>query len=89
MLADNPYAVYAISKSAAKLLESTMPKPIPDTETPAMVIQVMQYDLDYSDVHAIDPLTAVLSISEEDKADPRVDGAITEILEDCLHDKRA
>jgi hypothetical protein len=86
MLADNPYTVYAITKSAAKLLESMKLKPIPDSEIPTMVIQVMQYDLDYRESHAVDPLSAVLSISEEDKADPRVEAAIDEMMEECLHD---
>jgi len=84
MLADNPYTVYAITKSAAKLLESTKIKQIPDAEIPAMVIQVMQYDLDYRQSHAIDPLSAILTVSEEDKADPRVEAAIDEIMEDLF-----
>ena len=86
MLADNPYNVYAVSKDTAKFFESAKLPLIPETESPVMVIQVMQYDMDYTDTHAIDPLTAILSISEDDKADPRVEGAITEILEECLHD---
>jgi hypothetical protein len=86
MLAENPYTVYAITKSAAKQLEASKLKPIPDTESPVVVIQIMQYDLDYKESHTIDPLSAVLSISEEDRADPRVEAAIDEILEECLDD---
>ena len=84
MLADNSYIVYAITKSAALALESAKLKPIPDTEIPTMVIQVMKYDLDYRDSHAVDPISAILSIPEEDKADPRVEAAIEEIMEDLF-----
>ena len=86
MLADNPYNFYAVPKDTAKFFVTAKLPLIPETESPVMVIQVMQYDMDYTDAHAIDPLTAILSISEEDKADPRVEGAITKILGECLHD---
>jgi AcrR family transcriptional regulator len=85
MLADNPYTVYAVSSDTAKALGLNKQKTIPDDETPVMVVQVMRYELDYSDTGAVDPLTAILSLTDDDKKDPRVEAAIEEILEDCLH----
>jgi hypothetical protein len=46
----------------------------------------MRYELDYKDAGAIDPLTAILSLTDEEKTDPRVETAIEEILVDCLRD---
>jgi len=46
------------------------------SESPEMVIQVMRYNLDYHDAVAIDPLTAILSLTEEDKNDPRIESAV-------------
>jgi hypothetical protein len=86
MLADNPYTVYAITANTDKLLKSTKLIIIPDSESPAMVIQVMHYDLVYKDAHVIDPLTAVLCVADGDKSDPRVEAAIEEILEEYLDD---
>ena len=87
MLAEDSYTVYSVStKTTAKLPYAKSLPLIPEIESPVMVLQVMQYDLDYHDNHVVDPLTAVLSISEEDKADPRVDAAINEVLENCLRD---
>jgi AcrR family transcriptional regulator len=86
MLTDNPYTTYAVSKDAAKTLGPGKLSLVPEEEEPAMVIQVMRYELDYKDAEAIDPLTAILSLSDEEKTDPRVEAAIEGILEDCLHD---
>ena len=86
MLADESYTVYAVSKAAAKAFEARKLPLIPDGETPYMVIQVMQYELEYGNVLAVDPLTAILLLSNVDKLDPRVEAAIEKVLEDCLCD---
>jgi hypothetical protein len=86
MLADNPFKVLAITKDTAKVLSQKLLRPIPDEETPAMIVQVMHYDMEYRDNSAIDPLSAILSISDEDYSDPRVEAAINVILEECLRD---
>jgi len=59
---------------------------VPENETPLVIVQVIRYELEYRDAAAIDPLTAILSLTNEEEADPRVEAAIEEILEDCLHD---
>ena len=35
---------------------------------------------------AADPLTAILSLTDDEKSDPRVEAAIEEVLEECLRD---
>ena len=86
MLADNPFITYAVTKDTAKALELKKLLLAPEEENPAMIVQVLRYDLEYQDAAAIDPLTAILSLTDEEKMDPRVEAAIEEILEDCLYD---
>ena len=86
MLAANDYTVYAVSHEAAKMLGQNKLPLLPENESPATVVHVMRYDLEYRDTAAIDPLTAILTLTDEEKADPRVETALEEILEDCLHD---
>jgi len=86
MLADNSYTTYAISKETAKAIGLSTFKQIPSDEVPGAVVQVMHYDVEYGDANAIDPLTAILSLADDDKTDPRVEAAIEQTLEDCLHD---
>ena len=86
MLVDDPFKVIAISKAAAKELELSSLPLIPNGEIPDMVVHIVLYSIEYQDGAAIDPLTAILSLSEDDKKDPRVESAIEEILEACLHD---
>jgi hypothetical protein len=50
-----------------------------------MIMQVMRYDIKYHDVSAIDPLTAILSLTDEEKTDPRVEAAVEQILEDIFN----
>jgi len=86
MLTDNNFLTYAVSKDAAKTLALDKLQLVPVCETPTMIIQVISYDINYNDNAAIDPLSAILSLSATDIDDPRVESAIDDILEDCLHD---
>ena len=86
MLADDLVQVVAISKTEARDLELSNLPLIPNGESPDMIVQIMSYNIEYQDSVAIDPLTAILSLSENDNKDPRVASAIDEILEACLHD---
>ncbi len=36
----------------------------------------------FGDGKAVDPLTAILSLSDEDKKDPRIETAIDEVMEE-------
>jgi hypothetical protein len=83
---DNAYRTYAITKDLAKCLQISVIPCVPKGEVPAEVIQVVQYDIPFGDGTAIDPLSAILSLSEEKKRDPRVEAAINEIVERKLND---
>jgi hypothetical protein len=83
-LSDNAHRVYAVSKEATKTLELGKLPMVPEGEDPEMVVQVMPYDLEYGGSVAVDPLTAILSLTDKETADPRVEAAIDEILEGSL-----
>ncbi|MCL2548358.1 MAG: hypothetical protein FWE76_04240 [Symbiobacteriaceae bacterium] len=81
MLADNPYPTFAVNPVVERAAGLRRLSVIPADETPGMLLQVLSYDLAYGDDLAIDPLSAILSLSAEDISDPRVAMAIDEVLE--------
>ena len=85
MLSDNACMVYAVSKDTANTLGLNKLPQIPKDETPDIIVQIMRYEIDYHDTSAVDPLTAILSLTDEEKTDPRVETAIEQILEDKLN----
>ncbi|MDR1206190.1 MAG: hypothetical protein LBL26_12070 [Peptococcaceae bacterium] len=85
MLADSAYPVCAVTKEKAKTAALERYGTVPKSETPALVIQIIQYSLDFADTAAIDPLSAVLSVPGDEMSDPRVESAIEEILEGYLN----
>jgi hypothetical protein len=88
LLNDNGYRTYAITKDLAKKLQIDALPCVPKGEEPAEIIQVVQYEIPYGEGAAVDPLTAILSISNKEQQDPRVETAIDEVLEERLNDKR-
>ena len=52
----------------------------PAGEDPGCIIQELGYQIFFENGKAVDPLTVVLSISAEEKSDPRVSMAIDEML---------
>lgn len=89
MLADNPYVTYAVSREQEQQMGfGTMPR-TPYGEIPALILQVLRYEVPYPDDNAIDPITAILSLSEEDVSDPRVGAMVGKILEERVYDQRA
>ncbi len=86
LLNDNGYRTYAITKELAKSLRIGGLPCIPKGEVPAEIIQVMQYDIPFGDGTAVDPLTAILSLSDEDNKDPRIEVAIDEVVEEKVND---
>ena len=88
MLNDNSYPTYGVTKAtAAEFGLSYLPQ-VPVAEVPAMAVLVMGYALCLpGNEKACDPLTAVLSLSEEERADPRVEGAIHEIEERYIDER--
>lgn len=86
MLADSVYQTFAVAKATAKEMNLTKQASVPAGEVPAMVIQVLQYHIPFGDGKKVDPLTAVLSMTQEKNSDPRVEAAIDEVLEEFLSD---
>lgn len=86
MLSDNDYTTYAITKDDSKARKYHELPHVPKGEVPAMVIQVVHYYLPYGDGLAVDPISAVLSLSKEEREDSRVEIAANNILEEVLHD---
>jgi len=84
MLGDNPYMTYALETNTGSI-EITKKHLVPNGENPEMVLQILSYSYNYSDSVAIDPLSAILSLSDEEKDDPHVGLAIDEILKRCLN----
>jgi hypothetical protein len=87
MLDNNSYAVYAVDKTMAATLKLKDKLCVPAGEAPAEVIAVMQYVISFHDGQTIDPLSAILMLSEEDKEDPRVEMAVDEMLKEQLWSK--
>lgn len=89
MLADNSFGTYAIAKQALKDLQPEKLPQVPQGEIPVAVIQVMGYNYLYEedDVLVIDPLSAVLSLTQEEMSDPRIEGAAEEIMKEFVYDR--
>ena len=84
MLADDPYPTYALTKKDIGSIDISRNSLIPPGEEPGCVIHKVGYWIDYGDGMKMDPLSVALSISEEDKKDPRVEQAIEEMLEEYV-----
>lgn len=87
MLADNSYATCAVTKQAMKdLRPDTLPQ-VPQGELPATVVQVLGYTYLYegTDELVIDPLSAVLSLTQEELSDPRIESAVEKIMEEFVY----
>ena len=86
MLSDNSFTTYAITRQAAKNLHLEKLPQVPQGELPTSVIQVMGYTYLYeeSEELVIDPLSAVLSLNQDELNDPRIEGAVREIMEAFL-----
>jgi hypothetical protein len=89
MLSDNSYETFAIAKQALKDLQPEKLPQVPHGEIPAAVIQVMGYNYlhEGDNVLVIDPLSAVLSLNQEEMGDPRIEGAVEEIMEEFVYDR--
>ncbi|MGN0072676.1 MAG: hypothetical protein ACI36W_02620 [Coriobacteriales bacterium] len=92
MLADNPWPTFAITRAQEQELGLRDGEHLAgwdSWEQPACVVQVMRYELDSLAMgeEAIDPLSAVLSLTAEEREDPRVAGEIEIIMERVFDDE--
>ena len=84
MLADDPYPTYALTRKNIGNIDINRGSLIPPGETPGCVIHKVGYWIDFGDGTKMDPLSVALSISEDDRNDPRVEKAIEEMLEEYV-----
>ncbi len=82
MLEDGTCPVLAITKKDLPAIDLSRDRIAPAGEAPRCLIQELGYHIPFEDGAAVDPLSVALSISEEDKTDPRVSMAIDEMLEE-------
>ena len=86
-LADNPYPTFAITREQEGELGLREGKGIVEWDqwnAPACAVQVMRYALDSMNEQAIDPLSAILSLSDEESEDPRIGEGTASILKQVL-----
>ena len=84
MLADDPFPTYALTKKGIGSININRAALVPPGEIPGCIVQKVGYWIESGDGTKIDPLSTALSISEEDKKDPRVEKAIEEMLEEYV-----
>lgn len=89
MLSDNAYPTYAIDRRDASDLFLNKELQLPEDEQPAVLIQIMYYMIFFGkDKAAIDPITAYLTLKEEERQDPRIELAWEEIMEEYIYGSR-
>lgn len=72
---------FAVSKKAISNLKITKSKLVSAEDMPACILQKIGYQIDFESGMGIDPLSLLLSLSDEEKAEPRISMAVDEMLE--------
>lgn len=85
MLGDNAYETFGIDREEARNIRIDDYKKLPRTEVPGCMVQVLRYKISLNGV--VDPISAILSLIEKEKSDPRVEGAIEDTLEEIWNGK--
>ena len=84
MLSDNDYPTYGITKKDLQEVNLKSLRQISKGEEIGCEILELGYFIDYSGRSVQDPLSVLLSISEKDIVDERVEACIDEMLEDYV-----
>ncbi|MCR4950199.1 MAG: hypothetical protein K6A40_02620 [Solobacterium sp.] len=87
MLESEQVPVYAVQKKDIASLDIIRSKISSAGETPGCIVHETGYQIDFEDGKAMDPLSVVLSLSSEEKEDPRISLAIDEMLEEFVWSK--
>jgi hypothetical protein len=82
MLDESNRPTYAITKKNLSEIDLSAGRQTPAGEIPGCTIQELGYQIPFEDGRAVDPLTIVLGMGEEELSDPRVSMAIDEMLEE-------
>lgn len=82
MLDEGPYPILAMTKKKLAEVNITAEKLVPAGEIPGCLVQKLGYQIPFEDGIAVDPLTTALSITEEEREDPRISMAIDEMMEE-------
>lgn len=84
MISDNKYPTYAVAKKDIKDL--TLKDRLVDIkkDEPGCIIQEVGYVVSFGKGDAIDPLSLLLSLSDDEKADERIEISIREMLEEYV-----
>lgn len=83
MLQDDPWPTFAATKTQERALGLAASVPdagLDEPEEPACVVQVLRYAPEPAPGCTVDPLSAILSLSADERDDPRVEGEIENIL---------
>lgn len=84
MLEDNVYPTYALTKNTLSAFREKKYSECMAEEEPVCLVQELGYQIPFLNEKDVDPLTVSLLISSEERADPRVDQAIDEMLENYV-----
>ena len=87
MLQDDPWPTFAATKTqerALGLATSMLDAGFDEPEEPACVVQALRYAPEPAPGYSVDPLSAILSLSADERDDPRVEGEIENILNRVL-----
>ena len=81
LLSEPACPTFAVSKKAISSLKLTKRHLAPAEDMPVCILQEIGYQIDFGMGTAIDPLSLVLSLSDEEKEEPRISMAVDEMLE--------
>ncbi len=81
LLGEPSCPTFAVSKKAISSLKITKSMLAAAEDIPACILQEIGYQIDFGGGIAIDPLSLVLSLSNEEKEEPRISLAVDEMLE--------
>lgn len=84
LLNDNEYRTYAVGKKDIGQLKIEKKDIVVSGERPECLVQELGYIIPFRDGKAIDPLSAALLISEDERQDERVEMAVDEMLEEYV-----
>ena len=87
MLQDDPWPTFAATKTQERVLglaTGARNAGFDESEEPACVVQVLRYEPEPAPGCVVDPLSAILSLPDDVRDDPRVAGEIEYILNRVL-----